>query len=101
MVRVGRGRPMSRSAKRAEESSIDFGQVESEGIARGAQIFEGCCLFNDDNGSKKEGREVGWWADCMTKEMAGGDERKVAVGEETAKRRTEVFIGRRREEMRM
>lgn len=59
---------MSRSAKREEESSIDFGQVVSEGNARGAQMLGCCCRFNDDNGSKKEGKGVGWWADCMMKE---------------------------------
>jgi len=68
MVSAGRGWPMSRSAKREEGRSNDFGQVVSEGTARGAQILEGCCRFNDDSGSKKEGRGVGWWADCMTEE---------------------------------
>jgi len=62
---------MSRSAKREEESSIDFGQVVLEGTARGAQMLGGCCRFNDANGSKKEGKGVGWWADCMTKEKSG------------------------------
>ena len=47
-VRAGRGCPMPRVAER----SNDFGQVLSEETARGAQILEDCCLFDDDNGLK-------------------------------------------------
>ena len=65
-------------------------------------MLEGCCLFNDDNGSKKGGKPVGWWADCMTEaRRLRRDEREVAVREQRTKRRTEGFIGQRREEMRM
>ena len=70
-VSAGRGGPKSRVAVR----SNDFGQVLSEEIARGAQILEDCCLFDDDNGSKKGGKGAGWRADCMTKERR--DEREV------------------------
>ena len=60
MESVGRGWPMSRSAKRAAERSNDFGQVVSEETARGAQMLEERCLFDDDSGSKKEDKGVGW-----------------------------------------
>ena len=51
---------MSRSTKRVAERSNDFGQVMSEEIARGAQMLENCFLFDDDNGSRKEGKGAGW-----------------------------------------
>jgi hypothetical protein len=79
-VSVGRGRPMSRSAKCAAERSNDLGQVVSEVTARGAQILEGCCLFDDANGSKKEGRGVGWWADCMKEERRLRERRRKGGG---------------------
>jgi len=99
---VSRGWPISRSAKRTAERSNDFGQVVSEGIARGAQILEGCCLVDGENGSKKEDKGAGWWADCMTeerklRERAG---RKWRL-ESKRRRRTQGFIRKRREEMRM
>lgn len=51
---------MSLLAKRVAERSNDLGQVVSEETARGAQMLEDRCLFGDDNGSKKEGKGVGW-----------------------------------------
>ena len=59
---------------------MDFGQVVSEGIGRGAQMLGGCCRFNDGSGSKKEGKGVGWWADCMAEERRVGERRRRGGG---------------------
>ena len=92
---------MSRSAKR-EERSIDFGQVVSEGNARGAQMLEGCCRFDDGKGTKKEGNGVGWWADCMTEERRVEERRRRGGGWRTkGEEEGERFYRTRGEEMRM